>query len=144
YKVIYFSDPLPERPFFDSTWSTFFDMDTISYNPTLDRLVLSVDYYTPVNVPECGLPEQITVSAYPNPFNSAVMIEIESGEWRVESIEVFDLAGRCIDVIDNSGRSDTIREFIWTPPPSLPSGVYLVRASFDGGSSANLKLTYIK
>jgi hypothetical protein len=102
-------------------------------------------------------PSAIEISAYPNPFNSAVTIAIEGGRGLINqtpTVEIFDVNGRKIDVIARraepneaispNNRSsvplDTGRdavsinncEFIWQPDPSLGSGVYLVRARVGG------------
>ncbi len=39
-----------------------------------------------------------------------------------------------------NGRYDSQNKFIWTPAPSLPSGVYLVRARFDPSASSGLRM----
>jgi len=110
-------------------------------------------------------PEAFAISAYPNPFNSTCRIGIESGEWRVESVEVFDINGRRIDVIARraspdeaispNNRSsvplDTRRdavsinncEFVWQPDAAIGSGVYLVRAKF-GDESTSKRIVYLK
>jgi|GEM_PF-1856707 len=103
---------------------------------------------------EVERPAETAISAYPNPFNSAVTISVdgysrENGNPPVQ-IEIFDLAGRRVAEIPvgeglpafpldgNSengsaqGHSPTTSEFIWTPPASLPSGVYLVCATIAG------------
>ena len=101
-------------------------------------------------------PMQIALSAYPNPFNSAVRIEVESGEWRVESLEIFDIVGRRVGELIPPGPPFTRGEeeksalskgdlggFLWQPDESLPSGVYLVRAQSSGGNAA-VKIVYLK
>ena len=111
-------------------------------------------------------PSAIEISAYPNPFNSAVTIAIEGGRGLINqtpTVEIFDLNGRKIDVIARraepneaispNNRSsvplDTRRdavsinncEFVWQPDESLPSGVYLVRARGDSRSLSGAEAT---
>jgi len=110
-------------------------------------------------------PSDFSISARPNPFNSTCRIGIESGEWRVESVEVFDINGRRIDVIARraspdeaispNNRSsvplDTRRdavsinncEFVWQPDAAIGSGVYLVRARV-GEQTATRRVVYLK
>jgi hypothetical protein len=106
-----------------------------------------------------SLPERISLSAHPNPFNSAVTIGIDK---RSESsnplsrIEIFDVNGRIVDNIavgaygirpGNVSRSltRTDRGFVWRPDVSIPSGVYLVRANIeDSGKSESIRIIYIK
>ncbi|MGC9314255.1 MAG: T9SS type A sorting domain-containing protein [bacterium] len=95
-------------------------------------------------IAETPTPQSFTLSAHPNPFNSAVTITAPAGA----EVEVFDVNGRRVaDTRTNrslSGAETTSprnslrlrsgsdnREFIWRPAPSLGSGVYLVRASVD-------------
>jgi hypothetical protein len=114
-----------------------------------------------VFVPEIKAPARpsaIEISAYPNPFNSAVTIAVDGvgdGSPVPFDVEIYDVNGRKIDVIARraepneaispNNRSsvplDTRRdavsinncEFIWQPDDeSLPSGVYLVRARVGG------------
>ncbi len=116
-------------------------------------------------------PGEIAISAYPNPFNSAVTIALEgAGECDTPlRIEIYDVAGRMVETVTEpvevpvgeglrpSRSSQTTKTggsktaplrngvFTWTPAPSLPSGVYLVRAAFDDGSgSVSRKITYLK
>ena len=118
--------------------------------------------------PQTALPAAFEISAWPNPFNSAVTISLDApvgahGRAPLQ-IEIFDLNGRRVaqlpdggtvgagftpalnDVADNNERdgarpSPTTRVFTWTPAPSLPSGVYLVRARFDPRSLSGAEAT---
>ncbi|GEM_PF-3170218 len=103
------------------------------------------------SIEEQPLPKEITLSAHPNPFNSAVTITIDCNT--PLQIEIFDLNGRRVaempeygtvgaglkpsrsSIVAQKGGSETTSlrngEFIWSPDNSLPSGVYLVRARFD-------------
>jgi hypothetical protein len=111
----------------------------------------------PDGIDDRELPGDFTLSAHPNPFNSAVTIAIEGvgdGSPVPFDVEIYDVNGRKIDVIARraepneaispNNRSsvplDTRRdavsinncEFVWQPHESLPSGVYLVRARVGG------------
>ena len=107
-------------------------------------------------------PDRLTISAWPNPFNSAVTITLDApvgahGRAPLQ-IEIFDLNGRRVaqlpdggtvgagftpalnDVADNNERdgarpSPTTREFTWSPDETIGSGVYLVRARFGDSRS---------
>jgi len=119
----------------------------------------------PVNVAESApLPENIAITAYPNPFNSSVTISIDGvgahGRAPLLQVEIYDLAGRVVAEIPvgsrpastasnkttgDAGVAPTTREFIWQPAPDLPSGVFLVRARFDGGvKMAAKRVVYLK
>jgi len=130
--------------------------------------------------PQTALPHTFAISAYPNPFNSAVTIAIE-GAGVCDTplrVEIFDVNGRRVSVIGNydqpviarraspdeaisygcekdcfgqSPRNDNAGEVVWRPDESLPSGVYLVRASAGGrgdldptGTVATARVVYLK
>jgi len=123
-----------------------------------------------VFVPEIKAPPRpsaIEISAYPNPFNSAVTIAVDCRGLinQTPTVEIFDVNGRKIDVIARraepneaispNNRSsvplDTRRdavsinncEFVWQPHESLPSGVYLVRARI-GDCETSRRIVYLK
>ncbi len=131
-----------------------------------------------VGIEEDNLPKDFALSAWPNPFNSAVTIALDApvgahGRAPLQ-IEIFDISGRRVaqlsdrgtvgaglapalnDVADNNERdgarpSPTACEFTWTPDETLSSGVYLVRARFDGrgdlaptGQTAVQRVVYLK
>jgi len=151
----------------------FFVPDSIEYiHLDRTRIILGTFTFSPSNIAEkAPLPESMSIFAYPNPFNSTVRITIDGVVAIHElplQIEIFDVAGRQVAEIPvgegprafpldgNSengsaqGRSPTIRQFIWHPDASLPSGVYLVRARFgsaqrpSGGRTAAKRVMYLK
>ncbi|MGC9314883.1 MAG: T9SS type A sorting domain-containing protein [bacterium] len=95
-------------------------------------------------------PERITLSAYPNPFNSAVTITVSGEATSPVQIEIYDVAGR---KIVESPPAPLIKwgaecneaggSYIWQPDVSLPSGVYLVRAAV-GETSIAKRVVYLK
>ncbi|MGC9314036.1 MAG: hypothetical protein ACP5G4_00245, partial [bacterium] len=116
-------------------------------------------------------PSSISISAYPNPFNSAVSIAIDAHVGAIHElplqIDIFDVNGRMVDVIgiydqpviarheaifhknpkDCHGlrpRNDNAGEFLWRPDPSIPSGVYLMRATALNGACASKRIVYLK
>ncbi|MCK5833777.1 hypothetical protein KAH81_08930 [bacterium] len=111
-------------------------------------------------------PKEMIISVSPNPFNSAVLISVDANiekGFAPISAEVFDLSGRRIDVIARratpdaaispfidtdchafQARNDGGGEFVWQPAPAIGSGIYLVRARFDGGQTAAKRVVYLK
>jgi len=95
------------------------------------------------------LPSAFAISAYPNPFNSAVNIAAPASA----EIEIFDLNGCRITPpapLDSGehGKSPLLKGdigglFLWHPEASLSSGVYLVRATVDG-ESVSKRIVYLK
>jgi len=107
--------------------------------------------------PQTALPHTFAISAYPNPFNSAVTIAIDNpvgAGFMSARVEIYDVNGRKIadaePVEAGAGRltKDTSTgsvsvfaplhkggqggSYIWRPDESLPSGVYFVRARSTG------------
>ena len=92
------------------------------------------------------------ITAYPNPFNSSVKITAPIGA----QIAIYDLRGNivgthpCVRFMNENanmntnandaqgqthGSVPTNRTFIWTPDKSLPSGIYIVRATIPQGQT---------
>ncbi len=111
-------------------------------------------------------PRDFAIYTYPNPFNSSVKIVVNGfANLTTARVEIYDVSGKLIDVVagkeesiesfscDNSSNlslgkqriAASIRknEFIWTPNKTLPSGVYLIRASNNAESIA-IKTIYMK
>jgi len=103
--------------------------------------------------PQTARPEVFEINAHPNPFNSAVSITVDCQGLINQplTVEIFDLNGRRVAELPEYGTvgvghspalnadtrtnerdgikpSPTAKAVVWSPAPSLPSGVYLVRA----------------
>ncbi len=93
------------------------------------------------------------ISAYPNPFNSAVAICVGEG-LKPSRIEIFDVNGRMVEkmsvgdgspVPSSNGRGDLPpTEVVWQPSDNITSGVYLVRATAVGGESVSKRVVFLK
>jgi hypothetical protein len=144
----------------DSLWDTLtseFSSDTLISIPLsrIPRIFSLDDGSTISSENKTVLPSSFTISAYPNPFNSAVTIAFDipvgDGSPVPVSVQIYDVNGRRVAELPEYGTvgealvasrnvdsgvseregtspSPTIREFTWSPDESLPSGVYLVRA----------------
>jgi hypothetical protein len=135
-------------------------IDTIAHTDTLfttasGRLIIPLLNETPIFIEDIGsigitesrsLPEKLTISAHPNPFNSSVTIAVDCRGLinQTPTVEIYDVNGRRVAEITPPGppftggeeeKSPLLRGdlggLVWRPAPSLPSGVYLVRARFD-------------
>ena len=81
-----------------------------------------------------ALPNEMKmISAYPNPFNSAVTIEVDGAS----EIEIYDMNGRKVELLRSQNGT-----FYWIPDANINTGVYLVR-SIDNLYSGK-KLLYLK
>jgi len=81
-------------------------------------------------------------SVYPNPFNSTCAIGFKLGGSAEVRIEVLDLTGRVVDVVENGAFTAGSYVCVWSPG-DLSSGAYLVRMS-AGGKVSGVKALFIK
>ncbi len=92
---------------------------------------------------DTGIPEKISLSAYPNPFNSSVLISVQAQSGGF--LCIYDLTGR---EIWRCKLDDDIKDIRWgainKDGKGVPSGIYLARLRGDGGQSARVKLVYLK
>ncbi len=136
-------NPNTGAPFVRDDPTTLIAENIVHMSPEMpSHLLLPISPLIPAQIAETGaLPENIAVQSYPNPFNSSCRISIESGEHGVESVDIYDVAGRIVKrlVADGSGENliasessagikNNLVEYTWAPDENLPSGVYLIRA----------------
>lgn len=110
------------------------------------------------------IPYSISISAWPNPFNSSVNINIDASLGAYCNmpmrIGIYNLAGHLIQPLTeldfvipraeaqraspvNPPSKSSGSNYIWHPAASLPSGVYLVRANFDN-REVTKRIVYMK
>jgi len=148
-------------------WADTFDFEK-GIRPYEDYYDIGADEYGVNLIHERGMkPGNFSLSAHPNPFNSAVKINIdlpsvETQDFASLQIEIFDLNGRMVAQLPSPSvplpggeggysfshwekvAEGRMRAFVWQPAPSLGSGVYLVRARADGGAAAVKRIIYLK
>jgi len=98
-------------------------------------------------------PTTFSLSAHPNPFNSAVAISVGEG-LKPSRIEIFDVNGRMVYKTPVGATRRVARstcqppvdpyEFVWQPDDNITSGVYLVRATVGDGGSVTKRIVYLK
>jgi CubicO group peptidase (beta-lactamase class C family) len=126
-----------------------------TFYPALQNLMLRAvadveewplhDLFESTTTAELGpaLPQGITLSApYPNPTSATATVSLSASSADELSIGVYDLLGRRVLQIHDLGRSTGPRQFM-LDTSSLPSGVYVVRAT-AGELSATRQLVVIK
>jgi len=79
-----------------------------------------------------AIPNTMSISSYPNPFNSSCCIDVN----RDSEIEILDTKGRVIYRSKDS-------HFIWKPDRNIRSGIYFVRAR-NGEVSITKRIVYLK
>ncbi len=80
-----------------------------------------------------SLPIDFNISAYPNPFNSSVSINVSSDA----NVEIYNLQGEKVSQILGNNS-------IWHPENGLETGIYLVRATTKDGRTATKKIVYMR
>ncbi len=96
-----------------------------------------------------SMPEQFDIHVSPNPFNSAVRINVDAPA----RIEIYDIVGRKIadtELVEVSASGIVNRpstgsglESVWIPEESQPSGVYLIKAT-SPTATATKRILYLK
>jgi len=129
--------------------------------PTLDKTPVFLEDIGAVTIAEdVPLPKDWEVSVYPNPFNSACIISVETQNLASlpTTIEIFDLRGNLVEatpcdrpddmneIIEGHphGDASTSRTFTWCPDETISSGVYLIRAMTNDGQKITKKTAYLK
>ena len=125
-----------------------YDGETVLWNfPICDTFWFDYD-----GIAEAVTPEHFAISAYPNPFNSAITISLSGGVGASDArsgqvgIEIYDISGRLVaDLpVTNCGEPQFVpTPRIWRPDKSLGSGVYLIRARF-GDCESTKRIVYLK
>ena len=91
---------------------------------------------------ENDLPSDISVSAYPNPFNSSTSIGYDLPKASDITLAIFDILGRKVATLVDGHQSSGHHEVIWNAG-AYSSGIYFARAS-GGNNSSVIKLIYLK
>lgn len=88
-----------------------------------------------VNLSIIGIEENTVLSGqiYPVPFDDQLRLDLSlSGEGKELSIGLYDVLGAKVSEIYNGSSSSTSFSFTWQAPPTLRSGMYLVRINYNG------------
>jgi len=103
-------------------------------------------------------PNEIRISAYPNPFNSSVNINVrgvgasEARSGQVGDMKIYDINGEFIADLsvpstgyDGGGCAvEGPTPLIWQPDENIVSGVYFIRARFGDAGSITKRIVYLK
>jgi hypothetical protein len=91
-----------------------------------------------------NLPQKISLSNYPNPFNSSTKISYVLEKDENISFSVYNYKGElCALLKDNSYTESGKHSFIWSPS-GLSSGVYYCLISNSDGQISGRKILYLK
>ena len=119
------------------------------YHPRFIRLVY--DHYVSISRKDNHgviIPRSINLHAFPNPFNNLVSFDLDNRNGRLESVIIYDLAGRRIRSW-NSSEMAGMSILTWDGQNDLghtvTTGTYFVKASVENGGSYGLtKITLLK
>ena len=83
-------------------------------------------------------PQDMKISAYPNPFNSACEIVAPAGS----KVKIYNTSGKLVwEATAPSGAGNT--KITWNPEGSIPSGVYLIEAQKED-AAARCRVVLVK
>ena len=147
-QIIDFSDPddlviVGSYPMPDRTRSVAWHEDGLIYAVDGNDLeVLSFTLLEEVAINQ-DTPEQFElIKAWPNPFNDQVTFEIDLAQPGSVSLELFDLLGRQVDLLDAGSQSAGKYHHTWQGAGS--SGIYFVRLMIDNQQRGLIKVVQVK
>jgi len=82
------------------------------------------------------------LTAYPNPFNPSVNIDYVLNKSQFIEINIVNLEGKIIDVLESSFKMEGIHSIVWNPI-NISSGVYFLNIS-SGNKIQTQKLMFMK
>ncbi len=115
------------------------------------------------------VPSTFRISVSPNPFNSSVKITVPAGA----EVEIYDIRGNVVTPYSDGKPSSFVpldkgdrnrasvkvsggswtnersaggasRGFVWQPTQSIPSGIYIVKATMENGNCITKHIVYLK
>jgi hypothetical protein len=125
-----------------------FYQDTPNYPLVLDSLSLFISNPTSIEENKAIEPnDPVLVSAYPNPFNPEITINVSVKNPGVLSMDIYNILGEQIRSYDKINLVSTEHTFSWNAKSdqgeSLPSGEYIIRIQFSDKSNIQ-KFTRVK
>ena len=121
--------------------------DGLIYAGTIDEfLVLDAGEALAVErIPGAGQPVTFSLSPnYPNPFNACTTIPFTIDRAGMVTLNIYNIAGQKMRLLVTGNWSPGKHEAVWNAE-GIPSGVYLVRLSVDGGlSHSSIPLILLK
>lgn len=94
---------------------------------SIDDWIVGIGVISDVMPRPIGVVRELSLSTYPNPFNSTISITLDVPLHQEVKLALYDLLGREVDVI-HRGRLNS-SAISYTTPASLSSGVYFLRAA---------------
>ncbi|GEM_PF-5897996 len=93
-------------------------------------------------------PQDMKISAYPNPFNSEISIEITLPENEYGEIEIYSLRGQLVRKLYSGELKSGVNYFKWDGKDNngtpVSSGIYLVKTKASNGFSVSKEILLLK
>ena len=106
------------------------------------EVVIEISHLT-VDIDENTLiPQNIELSAYPNPFNARTTINFSLAEQSPVGLSIYDITGRLVETVHRGVLQAGPHSIVWDAA-ELPSGVYFTRL-IAGEIESMRKLSLIK
>ena len=115
-----------------------------TYGYGIVDIMAAINYGQTVSVkPGQGNPVDFQIStAYPNPFNPSVSVDITAAVVGHLIVEVLDINGRMISTLYNENVALSTHKINWIAD-GIPSGLYFIRSTLNGRSHIQ-KATLLK
>jgi len=88
-------------------------------------------------VSDSKLKPEFSVTAYPNPFNSAVNVSLYLPETSPVVAEVYDIRGEKVYTLANSTLAAGTYQLTWRPE-NAPAGMYIIKVRTDFGETTRV------
>ncbi|RKZ25514.1 hypothetical protein DRQ26_05770, partial [bacterium] len=138
-----------------------YDLRLTSWNSEGDSLTAYKNIsLTTVGIAEKNsIPQCFGIDVYPNPFNSSVVITVETQNLAsLPEIAIYDVMGNVVATpfgacaplspllrgTNEQSASGASRGFIWQPDENIPSGIFLVKATTQDGQTITKRIVYLK
>ena len=115
-----------------------------TYGYGIVDVMAAINYGQTADVkPGQGYPAEFQIStAYPNPFNPSVSLDITAEVGGRLVVEVLDINGRMISTLNNENIIHSTLKLNWIAD-GVPSGLYFIRSTLNGRSHIQ-KATLLK
>jgi hypothetical protein len=111
-------------------------------NKIVIRRGVGVDSGTPVEIEPVPVPQDFTVTTYPNPFNPVTNIQLFVPATSDVTVQIYDVQGRLVTTLAQMQLAQGTHQMQWNAE-NFSTGVYILRVTAPSFTSSN-KLMLIK
>jgi hypothetical protein len=99
-------------------------------------------FETPYHFSNVAPDNSFTGSIFPNPFSSKFTVNLKSDKAQSYHIQLLDVAGHTIEVVELEDESNDISQTIRTDAMHLSSGIYIIQVTGSLGETRSFKLVH--